>query len=74
MSYTKRFLEQVSEKLGYGGAINDEVITKASKILAEGIDSAYSITELYQNLSTEHQNETTGTNNPGVARRKTDNG
>ena len=62
MSYTKRFLEQVSIELGYGGAINDRVFKKASELLSETIDSVQTITELYENLKTEHENDTQSSN------------
>lgn len=69
MSYTKRFLEKVSIDMGFGGTINDIVLQKASELLADGIDSVQSITELYENLKTEHENETP-TSNPSLAGRK----
>jgi len=58
MSQTKRFLQRVSETMGYSGDINDKVIKYASEILSEGVDSIQSITKLHHELKKEHKNET----------------
>ena len=71
MSYTKRFLEKVSIDMGFGGKINDIVLKKASELLADGIDSVQSITELYENLKTEHENDETPTSDSSMDSRET---
>lgn len=59
MSYTKRFIQKVSIEMGYGGKINDHVIRKASEALADATDSVHNLTELYNTLRTEHNNDDT---------------
>ena len=70
MSYTKRFIEEVSIGMGFGGKINDIVLKRASEVLADSIDSVHNLTELYENLKMEHENETQ-TSDSKLASRKT---
>ena len=57
MSYTKRFLEKISVELGYGGEINDKVIERATKVLANNLDIARDLTELHADLKRVHSEE-----------------
>ena len=40
MSRMKRWLEEISEEMGFGGEINDEVMQRAEDLSAEKIDRA----------------------------------
>ena len=59
MSKTKKFLENVSHDMGYGGAINSKVMAEGSKRLETGIKKMLTISSISEgNNNDERRNNT----------------
>jgi len=43
MSATKRYLEQISEDMGFGGEITDEVMDRAQEVAEMKLDRDYDV-------------------------------
>ncbi len=59
MSKTKKFLENVSHDMGYGGALNSRVMAEGSKRLETGINKMLTISSISEGTKNDERTNNT---------------